>query len=205
MFVHIPKTAGQSIEHVFLRLLGLDWQTRAPLLLRANDQPRLGPPRLAHLRAADYVRCCYLTQALYNAHFVFCFVRDPWDRAASLHRYLGYASSHTLTDFLAGPLREAVQARHWFVLPQSEFILADGQLLVDFVGRFEQLQADFDRVSERLTLPRQPLPWVNASRPEQPSPRAVWTETAIEIVRELYGDDASRFGYAAPAPAPGAG
>ena len=28
IFVHIPKVAGQSIEHVFLDLHGLTWETR---------------------------------------------------------------------------------------------------------------------------------------------------------------------------------
>ena len=55
VFVHIPKVAGQSIEHVFLGWNGLNWKGRAPLLLRPNEDPRKGPPRLAHLRAQDYV------------------------------------------------------------------------------------------------------------------------------------------------------
>src|SRR5687768_14243923 len=54
LFVHVPKTAGMSIEHVFLRLVGLTWETRAPLLLGGNDDPRLGPPRLEHLKASEY-------------------------------------------------------------------------------------------------------------------------------------------------------
>ena len=29
IFVHVPKTAGISIEHVFLDLMGLTWDTRA--------------------------------------------------------------------------------------------------------------------------------------------------------------------------------
>ena len=35
---------------------------------------------------------------------------------------------------------------------------------MDFVGRFERLQADFDHVRDRLGLPRIALPHVNRSR-----------------------------------------
>jgi hypothetical protein len=69
IFVHVPKTAGQSIEHVFLDRVGLTWETRAPLLLRPNDQPRLGPPRLAHLKAREYVACKYVTPEQFAGYF----------------------------------------------------------------------------------------------------------------------------------------
>ena len=46
VFVHIPKCAGQSIETVFLEDLGLDWSNRSILLLRPNECPDIGPPRL---------------------------------------------------------------------------------------------------------------------------------------------------------------
>lgn len=201
VFVHVPKTGGQSIEQVFLSLVGLDWETRAPLLLRPNDNPRLGPPRLAHLRAVDYVRCHYLPQDLFEAYFVFGFVRNPWDRVISLHRYLGFATTLSLTDFVMGPLRQGVLAGHWFLAPQFDFLSDAGRLVVDFVGRFEHLQADFERVCERLDLPPQPLPWVNASRlarggegPAMP----LWTPEALDLVGRLYASDVEQFGYGPP-------
>ena len=45
IFVHIPKTGGQSVESVFIEDEGLTWDTRAPLLLRRNDD---GFPDLWH-------------------------------------------------------------------------------------------------------------------------------------------------------------
>ena len=44
VFVHIPKCGGQSIEHVFLNDLGLEWHNRSPLLLRPNDNLEIDSP-----------------------------------------------------------------------------------------------------------------------------------------------------------------
>ena len=73
----MPKAAGQSIEQVFIDALGLTTATRASLLLRKNVHPELGPPRLAHLKAGDYVRYHYLAPEQFKNYFTFSFVRNP--------------------------------------------------------------------------------------------------------------------------------
>ena len=98
VFVHVPKCGGQSIETAFLADLGLDWETRAPLLLRLNDNLRLGPPRLAHLIARDYARYHYLSDELFRSYYSFAILRDPVARTVSLYNFgsfekrVGYAA-----------------------------------------------------------------------------------------------------------------
>ena len=53
--------AGQSIEQVFLNSLGLTYETRKPLLLMPNAQPKIGLPYLAHLKADEYVKYHYIS------------------------------------------------------------------------------------------------------------------------------------------------
>jgi hypothetical protein len=165
LFVHVPKTAGMSIEHVFLGLLGLTWEGRAPLLLRANHDPRQGPPRLAHLTAAEYVSCGYLSAEQFESYFKFSFVRNPWDRMVSEYKYRGYPVKIDFKTYLfrrLPPPGWTDTYRH--IMPQHDFLHDEsGRLLVDFVGRYETLQADFDRVCARLDLPPTPLPRVNRS------------------------------------------
>ena len=161
VFIHIPKTAGQSIERVFLQWAGLSWDDRAALLLRPNDDPAKGPPRLAHLKARDYVRLGYLTQADFDAAFKFAFVRNPWARVVSFYHHL--SAGKTFREYVMGEFRERTwREMAWFVGPQRDFIYDEaGALLVDFVGRFERLQDDFDEICRRLGRPATPLPRVN--------------------------------------------
>lgn len=56
IFVHLPKNAEQSMEHVFPDKIGLIWANRAPLLIMQNDNPEVGSPRLTHLKAVEYVK-----------------------------------------------------------------------------------------------------------------------------------------------------
>jgi hypothetical protein len=223
LFVHVPKTAGMSIEHVFLRLVGLTWETRAPLLLRGNDDPRLGPPRLAHLKAGEYVARGYLTAEQFESHFKFSFVRNPWDRIVSEYKYRGYPVKIDFKTYLFKHLPPPGWTDSYcHIIPQYDFLYDDaGKLLVDFVGKYESLQADFDKVCARLGLPPTPLPRVNRSldkaRPNtlrelrKRVRRAIWSrerehtfphytayydDESREFVGGLFRKDVEAFNYA---------
>jgi hypothetical protein len=155
IFVHIPKTAGKSIETVFLDLQGLTWKSRAPLLLRPNSDPAKGPERLAHLKAREYVQCGYVGQADFDRFFKFSFVRNPWSRLVSEYNYRRLEREMTFRAFVANSFQERDEyrdaSRHTH--PQIEFVTDDrGEIIVDFIGRFETLDEDFREVSRRLGL-----------------------------------------------------
>jgi len=164
IFVHIPKAAGQSIEAVFVQRMGLTWSQREALLLRPNNQPELGPPRLAHLLAREYVDKGYITPGLFEQYFKFTFVRNPWSRLVSEYNYrrsLGaknYQKSFrhfVLTHFPTPQDDDHCQAKDFYrhIVPQSQFLYDEkGKCLVDFVGKFEHLQEDFNTVCQQLAI-----------------------------------------------------
>ena len=223
VFVHIPKTAGISVEHVFLNLLGLTWDTRAPLLLRPNDDPSLGPPRLAHLKATEYVSCGHLSPQQFASYFKFSFVRNPWDRIVSEYKYRKYPMKIDFKTYLF----KYLPAPGWsdmycHILPQYDFLYdEDGRLLVDFVGRYERLQADFTSVCTRLGISNQTVPHVHRSlQKKQPETlrqhlsqtwHSLWDkqhkytfphyteyydDESKEFVTQLYKKDIATFNYA---------
>jgi len=217
IFVHIPKVAGQSIESVFLSRAGLSWQQRDKMLLRKNRDPQMGPPRLAHLTAEEYVALGYLTIDEFNNLFKFSFVRNPWERLVSEYLYRNYTCS--FKDFLIKFFPKNTddnypQGRDCYrhVIPQYKFLYDQHEnLLVDFIGRYENLTKDFGTVSElimgqRLQLPHKnktQMPSIlnllkifkNNSKSTKPDYRKYYDAESIEIVAELYKEDISLFGY----------
>lgn len=219
IFIHIPKAAGISVEQFFLARLGLDWAHREPLLLRYNSDPRLGPERLAHLTASEYVDCGHVTAEVFSSYFKFSFVRNPWARLVSEYKFRNHVKRYTFKDFVFHHLpRPGPSDAYRHVLPQFDFLHApDGRLLVDFVGRFETLQEDFDQVCARIGLDDSRLPHSNSSqhgatlrrvrllnalfrkRDRQPLyaqyPEYYDDETRDQVTR-MYQKDIDAFGYA---------
>jgi hypothetical protein len=92
---------------------------------------------------------------------------------AHLRRYRGLAMAPTLL--------------------QSSYVCdADGEVIVDFVGRFENLAADFDTVTRRLAC-ELTLPHLNRTFHLPPS--AAFEPEAEVRVRELWARDFATLGY----------
>jgi hypothetical protein len=166
LFVHIPKVAGQSIEQFFMDLLQLDWdKDRTVLHLQSNDDPARGTEKLAHLSASEYVECGHLSREEYSDFFKFSFVRNPWSRILSEYRYRNYFHHLSFRDFVLNKFpKPAWGDKYRHVLPQYDMLYdQQGNLLVDFVGRFETLQQDFDRVCGHLGIADSRLPHRNRS------------------------------------------
>jgi len=217
LFVHVPKTAGQSVEQFFLNRMGLSWESdRDRLLLGNNTQPDKGTEKLSHLSAREYTDCGYLCKDEFSRLFKFSFVRNPWERIVSEYRYRNYFRHRSFRDFLLRRLPEpgwSDKYRH--IMPQYDMLHdANGKLLVDFVGRFETLQRDFDEVCARLGIADSRLPHRNSSDKKSRNLRRkirnwlhfngenrkenyleFYDAETIAIVGKLYRKDIEAFGY----------
>ena len=166
LFVHVPKTAGQSVEQFFMDRLGLDWdRDRGEVMLGDNPDRDRGTEKLAHLSAAEYVEDGFVSAEEFSDLFTFSFVRNPYERLVSEYLYRNYFSHRNFRDFVLNRL----PAPGWnddyrHVMPQYDMLHdSNGRLLVDFVGRFERLQQDFDEVCQRLGIDDSELPHRNPS------------------------------------------
>jgi hypothetical protein len=217
LFVHIPKSAGQSIEQFFMDRLQLDWdQDRAALYLQNNSDPSLGTEKLAHLSATEYVACGHLSQEEFSRLFKFSFVRNPWARILSEYRYRNYFQHRSFRDFVLNKLpRPDWDDKYRHVMPQYDMLHDNnGKLLVDFVGRFESLQEDFDKVCDHLGIEESQLPhrnrsdkksrdlkrktrnWMFANGENQLRSLAdFYDDETREAVAEFYRKDIEAFGY----------
>jgi hypothetical protein len=196
IFVHIPKTGGQSIERAFLEMHGLTWEGRARLLLRLNPDPSKGPGRLAHLYAQEYVSCGHVSAEDFGAFFKFAVVRNPWARVVSTYKYKGQRSGNEFGPFvrdLFGWAQRTAETRQ--VDPQVKYVRAiGGGILVDRLLRFENLSAEFAEVSRKVFGREVPLPVSNVSS-DRRDYRTFYNDETAEIVAKVYADDIAAFGY----------
>lgn len=219
IFVHIPKAAGRSVEMYFLNRLGLDRENptdRQQLLLVPNDDPAKGTEKLSHLSAQEYVKCGHISQQEFDQFYKFSFVRNPWSRLVSEYRYRNYLRHKSFKDFVMNKMpAPGWDDKYRHVMPQSDMLCDDnGELLVDFVGKFESLQSDFDRLCQHWQFDDTRLPHVNSSDKKSRELRRktrnflyrnneselrkyvdFYDDETREQVAHMYADDIRNFNY----------
>ena len=199
VFIHIPKTAGQSVELAYLQDLGLTWQTRAPLLLQPNEIRSIGPPRLAHLTYEEYIKYHYASQEILNNYFTFSFVRNPYTRAISFYKYSSNQDK-SFNEFICTDLPRLHQEQKWFFQAQSRFVCdAEHKLMVNYLGKFEAIESNFKTVASHSGLQSKKLPRRNVSKIKNKSaitlrdPMNNFNQASLDIINEIYEDDFDNF------------
>jgi hypothetical protein len=196
IFAAIPKTGTHSVrmalrEHLAdddLEQVGLFVDKKLPFAELA--QLRHGHIGLAqiqpHLGAADFAR-----------YFKFAFVRNPFDRFVS---YCAFITRDRGT-FQEDPRRvmhrilfEMRPLHHVLFQPQNTLLCReDGQLLTDFIGRVETMQASYDQIASRIGIPTRTLDRINSS--QRTDYRTYYDQRLIDGVSELYRRDLELFDY----------
>jgi hypothetical protein len=153
----------------------------------------------------------------------FAFIRNPWSKLVSEYCYVqremngnyGRSFSEFVQDMVMvlesnnapSHKRSSVLDRtatdgfpKWCRLPMCHeprqlpwLVDEQGAMCMDFVGRVENFQEDFDEVCRRIGIKEQTLPHVNASKHGHYS-EYYDTETA-ELVGQVFADDIKLWGY----------
>jgi Sulfotransferase family len=181
IFIHIPKTAGTSISDIIT-------DPSCELLPNQHDKGLV----LNHLTLKRMVEHRYVTAEEVENFFVFAFVRNPWDRALSDLQYLESAEPFKGRSFEERlKIYCELPEYHAHILPQVDFF--DGYWdHVNFIGRFENIEADFKLISEKLDI-KKPLPHLNKSSPH--AYRKLLTTQQAEAIASKYEKDIKMFGY----------
>lgn len=193
VFVHLRRTAGNSIETALGGIVLYDrWFRRTTTWSNRLHRGRSWHKRdlrghRIHATAAE-IRALYPRE--FADYFTFAIVRNPWEQMASLYGRL-HADDTRFTGFRDWLRRFDLAAG---TVPRATLFDDDGRCLVDFIGRFERLQEDFDAACDQAGIPRRVLPCTNATT--GPGIAALYDEASIRLVERIYGADIERFGHA---------
>lgn len=204
IFIHVPKSAGTSMMQVLRDLPGnnrrwcavsnhepiRDFHTHWPHRRNLVD-------RILQRNPVGFRTCA--------------FVRNPWDRLASLYRYLtekkrrkaGVSGLTTFANFLEQAAEGVawINGLHSFRNQVDFFEDAEGRMAIDFVGHYEHLTDDVATLSDRLGVPIR-LPHLNRSSHAGRDYRHDYSDRLAEFVRKRFTRDIDEFGYEFDQPRP---
>lgn len=207
IFVHIPKTAGTSVEAV----LGMHGDKKdigvVPYFNQQLDHEHLYGGPLQHMTAQG-IRATLNNESAFQSYFKFTIVRNPWDRLVSALAWTGqkWARGEELS---AADFERQVAAAHAlfveamsagrptklppFLYPQCLYVLdPDQRMLVDYIARYENLTADWPvicaRLGVELELPRR-------MKSHHRHYRDYYSAQTRDLVAEMYAPDLGLFHY----------
>ncbi len=207
LFVHIAKTGGTSVRSALRKYRWGGWYT-LPLWLASQasqcTRPRhklgLKFPRHAKAIAAKEM----LPEAVYQELFKFVFVRNPWDlQVSSYHHILrekpeSIRNVRSFPDFLR--LKFDPDRPYDYMLDtsaelQHEYIVdLQGRVIVDFIGRFENIEEDFHEVCQQIGIKTPPLPHLRKAE-ERDDYRRYYTDELAELIGNHYRRDLELLDY----------
>lgn len=197
IFVHIPKTSGTSIEDVIWPKPRRESELWMGFVAPFRNKYQTGG--LQHLLARQIRQ--EVGKETFESYFKFTIVRNSWDKVISqysflrqredLQRYLGVPATAPLVQYLAA----AAKSDHVQVMSQVNFIQDEnGEIIVDCIGRFENLLSDVESIFSRLGLDGVSLPHTKKSS-RDPDYRKYYDDETREYVAEIYARDIQVFGF----------
>jgi hypothetical protein len=190
LFVHIPKTAGNSIQSV-LR----DYSEDQLVALRKEQDgiERFGlrNPKYKirkHSTLREYRQA--LSDEQFHNLYKFTCVRNPWDRMVSYYFTPTQDPETWNREKFRGIISKAVSVADYLRLDEGE---EDPFANVDSIMRFENLADDFRTVCGRLDISPPTLPQYNRSTRERYS--KYYDDELRELVCARFAAEIERFGY----------
>ena len=162
VFVHIPKTAGMSVHRALAKA--------APdAIRRIDDMPAFSDPeKQRHVPAKDLRD--YVGEANWIRLFSFAFVRNPFARLVSWYNMCHERPSNKFMWFVKENLTfhnsivNDSDILHRTRINQIDYVTdGNGVSIVNFVGRYEQLEHDFNDISKKLGFSTF-LPHINTTK-----------------------------------------
>ena len=196
IFFAVPKTATHSVrEALRLHKSEQDWEQQMLFGKQLLPIPEIAKLEHGHISVKEIEPC--LPSEQWSEYFKLAFVRNPFDRFVSACAFLNRGNAQ----FSQRPLEwmKVAMTRDQFkqrllIRPQSmQLIDNDGELAMDYVGRYESLQTSMDQIFDHLLLPKTELAVRNSSK--HADYQTYYDDELREQLEDFYAQDLMRFNY----------
>lgn len=219
IYIKTYKTASTSIEAALSQVCGPDdviteasEQLRGARKQRAAQNYRLDhpavpkralwkkllgrPERYYHPSIGYYEHMpawrvrTYVGEDIWRRYYKFSFERNPWDRQVSWYHYKTKSKTNKPAFDVFNRDRKRAYVENFDLYTQA------GEIVLDFVGRYEDLDAGFARVLAEIGLTDQvTLPRTNVSKVKDVDYHSYYTPQSREEIGRWYRREIEHFGY----------
>lgn len=212
IFLHVGKTAGVYIRDNLEKYYNFNLY----LLKRIDHEEYVGFDEKLNQNSI-ITFCCkkgilqyYKTSSFINDvmemdnnkwkdYFKFVFVRNPYDRIVSGWNYIMETNKLNIDFNEYIKMKDIVTDREYWhcFLPQSESVIDEnGNYFVDFVGKFENLEEDFQKILKIIGFDNlKHNPFIKKNNRNRENYKKYYDQESLEIVNKIYEKDFKLFGY----------
>lgn len=139
----------------------------------------------------------------WDSYFKFCFVRNPYEKAVSDYKWRLSKSKNKQISFY-----EFLQRMHNSRLADDDLIVPkpinnwdiytiNDQIVMDFIGRYENLDEDFSMICKKIDIPFDPklMPWAKKVDASSKNYQSYYDQDTRKLVEIIFANEIDQFKY----------